>query len=377
MTVEVRRREVRRVRVLDERGLLALVGDPGSTTTSVDRAGYASLRGSKPSGRGVRKKRTTCPRPGGPAGMSRPTRDVGHRRAIVVDVGDVGLRRATGHEPRLDHVRQDVRWRSARSTYSASRTAPRPSSWRRDDEGAVVATLVHRSARVHPGIGRCCTCTGSPTTSSRPRARTTGCDRGYDFYALDLRKYGRSLRSTRPRTSSADLSRYYEEIDEAYRPHHRARRPPPRAGLGALDRWARHAAVGPRPAAGGRRRGAQLAVARPAGQPAAAHRRRPRRSTRSARAGPTSRSRATCPASTPAACTATTSGEWDFDLAWKPLQSWPVYAGWLRAVRRGHARAHRGLDVAAPVLVLTSGASGHPKEYDGSARAPTSCSTSS
>jgi alpha-beta hydrolase superfamily lysophospholipase len=57
-------------------------------------------------------------------------------------------------------------------------------------------------------------------------------------------------------------------------------------------------------------------------------------------------------------------GEWDFDLAWKPLESWPVYAGWLRAVRRGHARAHRGLSVPAPVLVLTSAASGHPTEYD-------------
>jgi alpha-beta hydrolase superfamily lysophospholipase len=41
-----------------------------------------------------------------------------------------------------------------------------------------------------------------------------------------------------------------------------------------------------------------------------------------------------------------------------------VYAGWLRAVRRGHARAHRGLDVPAPVLVLTSAISGHPQEYD-------------
>ena len=41
-----------------------------------------------------------------------------------------------------------------------------------------------------------------------------------------------------------------------------------------------------------------------------------------------------------------------------------MYAGWLRAVRRGHARAHRGLDLPAPVLVLTSSASGHPKEYD-------------
>ena len=57
-------------------------------------------------------------------------------------------------------------------------------------------------------------------------------------------------------------------------------------------------------------------------------------------------------------------GEWTFDLAWKPLESWPIYAGWLRAVRRGHARAHRGLDVPAPVLVLTSDASGHPKDFD-------------
>ena len=27
-------------------------------------------------------------------------------------------------------------------------------------------------------------------------------------------------------------------------------------------------------------------------------------------------------------------GEWDFDLAWKPVDSWPAYVGWLAAVRR-------------------------------------------
>jgi len=43
------------------------------------------------------------------------------------------------------------------------------------------------------------------------------------------------------------------------------------------------------------------------------------------------------------------------------LDSWPVYAGWLRAVRRGHAAVHRGIDVGAPVLVITSGASLVPK----------------
>ncbi|GAB2985441.1 alpha/beta hydrolase [Saccharothrix stipae] len=47
-------------------------------------------------------------------------------------------------------------------------------------------------------------------------------------------------------------------------------------------------------------------------------------------------------------------GEWDFDTAWKPIEAFPVHAGWLRAIRRGHARLHRGLDVRPPVLLLRS-----------------------
>ncbi len=48
------------------------------------------------------------------------------------------------------------------------------------------------------------------------------------------------------------------------------------------------------------------------------------------------------------------TGEWDFDLALKPLDGFPVTTGWLNAVRRGHARLHRGLDVGVPSLVLRS-----------------------
>lgn len=48
------------------------------------------------------------------------------------------------------------------------------------------------------------------------------------------------------------------------------------------------------------------------------------------------------------------TGEWDFDLALKPLTGFPVTIGWLNAVRRGHARLHRGLDVGVPSLVLRS-----------------------
>jgi len=55
-------------------------------------------------------------------------------------------------------------------------------------------------------------------------------------------------------------------------------------------------------------------------------------------------------------------GEWEFDLAWKPIESWPAYAGWLAAIRRGHAEIHRGLDLRLPTLVLASSASAFPTE---------------
>jgi alpha-beta hydrolase superfamily lysophospholipase len=55
-------------------------------------------------------------------------------------------------------------------------------------------------------------------------------------------------------------------------------------------------------------------------------------------------------------------GEWDFDLLWKPVESFTVYAGWLRAIRNGHTELHRGLDVPCPVLVLSSGRSSTPAE---------------
>ena len=48
------------------------------------------------------------------------------------------------------------------------------------------------------------------------------------------------------------------------------------------------------------------------------------------------------------------TGEWEFDLVLKPLEGFPVTAGWLNAVRRGHAQLHRGLDIGVPSLVLRS-----------------------
>lgn len=47
-------------------------------------------------------------------------------------------------------------------------------------------------------------------------------------------------------------------------------------------------------------------------------------------------------------------GEWDYDLEWKPLGGFPVHAAWLAAIRRAHHRLQGGLRVDVPVLVLCS-----------------------
>ncbi|OGX80979.1 alpha/beta hydrolase [Hymenobacter glacialis] len=47
-------------------------------------------------------------------------------------------------------------------------------------------------------------------------------------------------------------------------------------------------------------------------------------------------------------------GEWDYRLLWKPLVPFPVSLGWLRAIGAGHRRVRRGLAIAQPVLVLHS-----------------------
>jgi alpha-beta hydrolase superfamily lysophospholipase len=47
-------------------------------------------------------------------------------------------------------------------------------------------------------------------------------------------------------------------------------------------------------------------------------------------------------------------GEFDYDLKWKPLGGFPITFGWLSAVRRGQAQLHRGLDVGVPNLILRS-----------------------
>lgn len=51
---------------------------------------------------------------------------------------------------------------------------------------------------------------------------------------------------------------------------------------------------------------------------------------------------------------ASRAGEWEYELRWKPLASFPVRYGWLAAVAAGHARVRAGLGLAMPVLAMSS-----------------------
>ncbi|NPC96334.1 alpha/beta hydrolase [Nocardioides sp. zg-DK7169] len=228
-----------------------------------------------------------------------------------------------------------------------------------DDEGPVVATLVTRRAE-RPNGRAVLHVHGFADYFFQAEYAAWWCDRGYDFYALDLRKYGRSLLPHQTPNYVVDLAEHHAEIDEAWRRiterdgHRQVVASAHSTGGLTLPLWAHD------------RQPAELvgmvlnspwldlqgsAFLRTIGTVALKQlgQRQPRRAIPRTVNGLYGSS-----------LHRDHGGEWDFDLTWKPLESFTVYAGWLRAVRNGHARLQAGLDVACPVLVLSSGASRWP-----------------
>lgn len=180
-------------------------------------------------------------------------------------------------------------------------------------------------------------------------------DRGYTFYAIDLRKYGRSLREHQTANYVADLNEYFGEIDLAWwritqRDGHREVLVSGHSTGGlTVSLWAHE------------RRPAELR-AMVLNSPwfdmhGPGWLRNPATRVAIERIG-SSRPLQEIPRKISGVYGRTLhrdhGGEWDYDLTWKPLESRPVYVGWLRAVRRGHAQLHAGLDVTCPTLVLSS-----------------------
>ncbi|MDD4032262.1 MAG: alpha/beta hydrolase [Bacteroidales bacterium] len=50
-------------------------------------------------------------------------------------------------------------------------------------------------------------------------------------------------------------------------------------------------------------------------------------------------------------------GEWHFNKEWKPMGKIPMFFAWIRAIRSGQKKIHKGLHLPQPVLCLSSDAS--------------------
>lgn len=176
---------------------------------------------------------------------------------------------------------------------------------------------------------------------------------GYDFYAVDLRHYGRSLRDGDTPNFVLDIDEHFEELDAAVElmkedGHERltvmahstgglitplwldARKDYPIDGLILNSPWFELAEPWVMRTIG-------TAVIKGVGKFA------PKLVVRNGLGGVYGQS-----------IHKDHHGEWEFDVKMKPINAFPVLAGWLRAIRIGHARLQAGLDIQVPVLVLHS-----------------------
>lgn len=56
-------------------------------------------------------------------------------------------------------------------------------------------------------------------------------------------------------------------------------------------------------------------------------------------------------------------GQWQFKTDWKPIAGFPVYAGWFRAIHKAQAEIAKGLDIKCPCLVMHSSRSHRMKKW--------------
>ena len=177
--------------------------------------------------------------------------------------------------------------------------------------------------------------------------------RGFDFYALDLRRYGRSLQPGDIPFFTTDLTKYYEELDLAVE-QIRADGHPQLVALAHST--------------GGLTTSLWLHDQRPEGVKALILNSpwldlqgtwfRRTIGTWLIRAVGRIRPHVEIPAGVGPAYGESLHvdyhGEWEFNPVWKPVKGSSTRMGWLRAIRRGHARLHRALNLQIPVLVMHS-----------------------
>jgi alpha-beta hydrolase superfamily lysophospholipase len=172
---------------------------------------------------------------------------------------------------------------------------------------------------------------------------------GYAFHALDLRKHGRSLRPHQHPNFCKHVSEYYADLDKAI------------AVIGAPLLLAGHSTGGlvcSLYADDRQRRGSRadqvsaLWLNSPFFDWNAPDWKRPQIHLAAAagRFAPFTKS----PQALPRGYTDRLLRDWQFDTTLKPLDGFPIYLGWIAAMSDAHAKVHRGLSIACPVLSMHS-----------------------
>ncbi|WP_433828782.1 alpha/beta hydrolase [Actinoplanes sp. CA-015351] len=233
----------------------------------------------------------------------------------------------------------------------------------RDDEGPVVATLVRRRAE-QPTRRAVLHVHGFVDYFFQTHLADFFAERGWDFYALDLRKYGRSLLPHQTPNFTRTLTEYFPELDEATRiireqdGHDQLLVTGHSTGGLITSLWA-HA-----------RNGQGLVDGLFLNSPffdfnmpwfmrrpmlsmiLAVNGRSPYRKMPTSSLGLYGQSLHN-----------EHHGEWSYDLTWKPITGFPVTMGWLEAIRRGQQRLRAGLSIDAPIFVACSDRTFRGKEW--------------
>lgn len=237
-----------------------------------------------------------------------------------------------------------------------------------DYEGEVVATLVRRRAD-SPTRRAVLYLHGFVDYFFQTHLAEYYTSRGWDFYALDLRKYGRSIRPHQTPNFCRDVSEYFPEIDEAVRIIREddghdvllvnghstggliaavwAQRVQQTGVVQALflnspffdfnEPWITRRGIAPLVSAIGKSQpNRQMPKGLASVYGLSIHR--------------------------------DYHGEWDYNLQWKPITGFGVKFGWLRAIRLAHRQVQAGLALRMPVLVACSAASYHGAKYSEAAQ---------
>lgn len=222
----------------------------------------------------------------------------------------------------------------------------------RDAEGELVATLIERAD--NPASGPAVLYVhGFVDYFFHPHVADFYRERGFAFYAVDLRRSGRSLRPGQTPYFISSVEEYYPELAESVRRirerHDRVLINAHSTGALAASLWADSV------------RGQGLVHGLFLNSPFLALNAPPL--TRAfgrtfspllGRLSPKMRVPVPLGGVNALSLHKDHHGEWDFSLDWKPVTGLPVHMGWLGGVVKAQARVRRGLRIDAPILSASS-----------------------